>query len=175
VSEVFYACICEGAAEEVVINILLDAQKLKFSREDLLEEKVIRCRMAKKFEEHYLRKHFNKKLTILRILDSKNENFKLREIYRKKVDVIDVVTSPEIEMLVIINEGKYEEYQKYKSTLRPSEYCTDKLGMKSVKNSKFLYMYFSDVDKLVNAIKIYKSKTKIDNRKKCLADLLISE
>lgn len=46
----FYACICEGAAaEEEIMNILLDANKLKFSREQLLEEKIIRCRMACNF------------------------------------------------------------------------------------------------------------------------------
>lgn len=30
------ACICEGAAEEAIIDILLDADKLSFTRDDML-------------------------------------------------------------------------------------------------------------------------------------------
>lgn len=29
-----------------------------------------------------------------------------------KIDVINVITAPEIEMLIILNEGKYAEYKK---------------------------------------------------------------
>lgn len=45
------------------------------------------------------------------------------------MNVIDVITSPEIEMLIIINEDKYTDFQKYKSKLKPSEYCIEKLGL----------------------------------------------
>ena len=37
----YIACICEGAAERVIMNVLLDNNKLKFTREDLLEEDLI--------------------------------------------------------------------------------------------------------------------------------------
>ncbi|SDL42642.1 hypothetical protein SAMN05216520_10598 [Kandleria vitulina] len=168
----FYACICEGAAEEEIMNILLDANKLKFSREQLLEEKIIRCRMARNFQNRYLGKGFKKSLTILRILDSPNEKFKLDKAYKDKVNVIDVITSPEIEMLIIINEDKYTDFQKYKSKLKPSEYCIEKLGLQNVKNKKFIREYFSDVELLVKAIKKHKSLHKQIKDKKCLADLL---
>ena len=45
------ACICEGSAESVIVDKLMDAGKIIFSREDLLENEVIRCRSARKFEE----------------------------------------------------------------------------------------------------------------------------
>ena len=38
----YVACICEGGAEETIINILLDNNCLIFSREQLLEEKPLR-------------------------------------------------------------------------------------------------------------------------------------
>lgn len=47
----YKACICEGSAEEAVIDILIDNDLLIFKREELLEERVIRCRNAKQFEE----------------------------------------------------------------------------------------------------------------------------
>ena len=34
----YIACICEGTAERVIMNLLLDNDKLNFVREDLLEE-----------------------------------------------------------------------------------------------------------------------------------------
>ena len=52
----YIACICEGSAEAAIIDILVDNNLLIFTREDMLEENVIRCRSAKTFEERFLRK-----------------------------------------------------------------------------------------------------------------------
>ena len=49
----YKACICEGAAENAIIDILLDHNLLIFTREEMLEEEVIRCRDGKHFEEKY--------------------------------------------------------------------------------------------------------------------------
>jgi hypothetical protein len=114
----YIACICEGAAEQAVMELLLDSNKLIFDSERLLEEEIIRSRSAKKFESTYLRKGFSKKITILRILDSRRENFNLSKAYTDKVTVIDIITAPEIEMLIIFNEDKYNEFKK--SNMKPS-------------------------------------------------------
>ena len=100
----YKACICEGSAENAIIDILLDNDLLIFTREEMLEEEVIRCRDGKRFEEKYLRKGFLEKISVIRILDSRRENFKLSKAYEQKVDVINVITAPEIEMLIIFNE-----------------------------------------------------------------------
>lgn len=78
----------------------------------MLEEEVIRCRDGKRFEEKYLRKGFPDKISVIRILDSRRENFKLSKAYEHKVDVINVITAPEVEMLIIFNENKYKEFKK---------------------------------------------------------------
>ena len=98
----YIACICEGGAERAILDLLLDNHKLIFERKDLLEEEVLRCRSGKEFEERYLRKGFESKITVLRVLDSHSEGFRLSPAYGQKVDVIKVVTSPEIEMLLIL-------------------------------------------------------------------------
>ena len=100
----YKACICEGSAEEAIIDILLENHLLIFERGEMLEEKVIRCREGKKFEEKYLRKGFADKISVIRILDSRRENFKLSKAYQNKVVVINVITAPEIEMLIIFSE-----------------------------------------------------------------------
>ncbi len=50
------ACICEGGAETAIIDMLVDNDLLIFTRDQMLNEDVIRCRSAKEFEQRYLRK-----------------------------------------------------------------------------------------------------------------------
>ena len=166
----YIACICEGAAESAIMDLLLDNNKLTFTRDDLLEGEVIRSRSAKNFQEQHLRKGFNEKITVLRVLDSRKERFKLSKAYVHKIKVIDVVTAPEIEMLVIFKENKYNEYKK--SNMKPSEFCKGKLKLPDVKRSQFIKEYFSEVDTLIDAIKKYKSVSDIQNGEITLADLL---
>ena len=52
------ACICEGAAESAIMDVLLNNDLLVFKREEILDESVIRCRDGKTFETRYLRKGF---------------------------------------------------------------------------------------------------------------------
>lgn len=165
------ACICEGTAEQVVIERLLDADKLIFTYENMLEGEVIRCRGAKNFEKQYLRKDFNDKITILRILDSRHEKFNLSKAYAPKINnVINVITAPEIEMLIIFNENKYDDYKQSKR--KPSEFCKINLKYKNVKGKEFLNAYFNDVDTIIFAIKEYKRVSKIPKGEYVLADLL---
>ena len=46
----YKACICEGAAEQAIMDLLLDYDLLIFGRDEMIEEEVIRCREGKKFE-----------------------------------------------------------------------------------------------------------------------------
>lgn len=85
-----------------------------FSKEELLEEEIINSRRGKDFEERYLRKEFSGKITVYRVLDSRRENFKISKAYQNKVDIVNVITAPEIEMLIICNEGKYKDFEKRK-------------------------------------------------------------
>ncbi len=168
----YIACICEGSAERAIMELLLDDNKLKFTSENLLEEEIIRQRSAKEFEKRYLRKCFSEQITVLRILDSRNENFKLSKAYKDKVAVIDVITAPEIEMLIICNENKYIEFHKYKSNMKPSEFCKTKLNFSRVKDYEFVKDYFSDTEKLLKSIHEYRRVSKIKKGEYTLFDLL---
>ena len=128
----YKACICEGSAENAIMDILLDNNLLIFSREEMLEEEVIRCREGKRFEEKYLRKGFMDKISVIRILDSRRENFKISKAYEHKVDVINVITAPEIEMLIIFNEDKYKDVKDPKGRVYPIGF-TEKLKKASLK------------------------------------------
>lgn len=164
------ACICEGAAEAAIIDVLLDNNLLIFHREEMLDEGVIRCRDGKTFETRYLRKGFSEMISVVRILDSRRENFKLSKAYESKVDVINVITAPEIEMLIIFNENKYNEFKK--SGKKPSSFCKENLKMSSVKSYDFVKDYFSNSEILVQAIKRYNQMSKIRKDEYTLLDLL---
>ena len=66
----YIACMYEGEAERAILDILLDNDKFKFSREEILEEEPIpRCK-PKDFERNYLRKSFKEKSLELRMLQT---------------------------------------------------------------------------------------------------------
>lgn len=166
----YKACICEGSAENAIMDILLDHNLLIFTREEMLEEEVLRCRNGKRFEEKYLRKGFLGNISVIRILDSRHENFKLSKAYEHKVDVINVITAPEIEMLIIFNEIKYKEFKK--SGKKPSNFFKENLKMTNVKSYRFVKEYFSDPSILLAAIKKYHEMSKVRNGEYTLLDLL---
>ena len=123
----YKACICEGSAEEAIIDILVDNDLLIFNREEMLEERVIRCRSAKRFDEQ---------ISVIRILDSRREEFRLSKAYEQKIDVVNVITAPEIEMLIIHAEGAYDQFKR--SGKKPSEFCKINLRMHDVKSYDFV-------------------------------------
>ena len=111
----YVACIVEGSAERAIIDVLLDNNFLCFGRDRLLDGELIRTRSSKSFEERYLRKGFKGSITVLRVLDSRRERFTLRKEYEHKVNVINVITAPEIVkpnfmLFVVFDDGKQVQY-----------------------------------------------------------------
>lgn len=165
------ACICEGGAETVIMNILLDNDLLIFNREQLIDENVIPRMSVKEFEKRYLRREFDQKILILRIIDSRGEEFNLSKAYRCQVDVINVITAPEIEMLVIVSKDKYKDFCK-SGIKKPSDYCKSILKIKNIKSPVFLEKYFEDPNFLVKSIKEYHRIHKQKCNEASLYDLL---
>jgi len=155
------ACICEGNAEIEIIEILLRNDKLKFNQDDLLDEKLFTnsMRSSKNLERRYLTQNFEpgQQIEIIRILDSRKENFKISEEYRNKVagEVINCYTRPEIELLIILREGHYEKFKRSRHQ-KPSDYCIHELNLgKDIKRKGFITWYFSDLDTLVEVLREY--------------------
>lgn len=154
------ACICEGNAELEIMELLLEHNRLKFTEDDLLDDRLFTklMRSAKNLEMRYLSQNYepNQKVEIIRIIDSRAESYLIRGAYKSKVEgeIVNCYTRPEIEMLVILNEGKYDQFKRSKK--KPSEYCIHDLKMgKNIKNKGFISDYFYDIDDLLNALKEY--------------------
>ena len=165
------AVIVEGGAEAAILDILLDYDKLIFRRDDILEGRVLRTRNARTFESTYLVNAFPKGgIVIYRILDSHKEEFRISNRYRHITTVVNVVTAPEIEMLMILLEKKYEEYKK--RHFKPSEYCKTVLKMKRCKEYSFVKEYYSDYEKLIASIEEYHMITSKKKGELTLKELL---
>ena len=75
-------------------------------------------------------------------------------------------------MLIIHSEGKYNDYKKKSSSKKPSDYCKSVLKMSDVKSYKFVKEYFLESRKLLDAIEIHKSKSKIPKNEMTLFDII---
>lgn len=158
----YVICICEGAAEQAIIELLLAHNSLIFSYDNLVGRKITRKRKASEIQSSFLNRTYQKQVNILRVLDSKSDPFKLSPIYTKRYPVYNIYTHPEIEMLLISAEGQIEKYlQKKKSLYSPSSYCAEILfpGM-NIKSRDFIQHYFANISKLHNAIRIYHEKAR---------------
>lgn len=173
----YVICSCEGTAEQVIMNILLDNDLLFFNRQNLIREETTRIRTAGKIAQEFLGQAYARKIHIMRVIDSKRENFKLPRLYCNRPkdideDVLNIYTHPEIEMLIILAENKYQAYKATSSKLLPSQFCKKIFKKYNVKSNQFVQDYFADTDVLIKAIKDYKRLSNLDKNELCLADLL---
>jgi hypothetical protein len=153
------------------MDILLDNDMLIFKREQLIDERVIPRMSVKDFERRYLRTAYDQNILILRVIDSRREAFRLSKAYRCQVSVIDVITAPEIEMLIIASKGKYDEWNK-SGVKKPSDFCKNNLGIKNVKSPSFIKKYFGDPNFLLESIREYHRVHKQKNNEASLYDLI---
>ena len=173
----YSAIICEGAAEEAIIEILLENHCIIIENDEyLIDNGPIKTRGAKEFCDKYMGKDYGSKIDLFRILDSKRENFNLRTSKYRKIFEENVITPPEIELLIIVSEEKNEDFNR-SGLSKPSDYCKQKLKLSNVKSYFFVKKYFSDVSKLLDAIKkVYSiKKSSIPNGFLTLYDLLKDE
>lgn len=154
---------CEGTAEKVIIQRLVEDARLLVPEEhvvrDLDDRPYTDDRTVKKIQRDFLGFNYPHGLMIVRIVDVNPGSFVLPRLYREQVLVRDVVTRSEIEVLVLVREGAYQDwYQHGKSKgLSPSQWCIQHLGLKAIKTRGFLEDYWSDPKVLVKAIRDYTS------------------
>lgn len=123
---------CEGTAEKVAVDILLEADALVFPKADVVD--VTRLRKASDIQDKYLNLDYDWPLCVVRVLDSRKERFKLGNLYAGRFPVVSYVTHPEIEVLAIIREGAWRRW--HGGRMKPSDFCKQELGMREVKREK---------------------------------------
>lgn len=172
------ACICEGTSEVAVMDLLLNAGYLIFSRNQLLDRKALSpkyYRDSKKFSDQYLTMDYGDgKVHVFLIQDRKHVTYALKSPYADKVvGPCYIVTAPEIEMLMIHSLGKYDEYKRAQRDKKPSVFLAELLKIKTakLKSRAYIECFYSKYD-LREAIRTHKRKSVNERDSLFLADIL---
>lgn len=169
---------CEGPNELKIINLLLDNNKLRITRDDLLDMRPFHARQLSSPQLIPALNAYHGDLIIYRVGDTLKDSLKIpKDLPPTIIGQEKYCTKPELEMLLIIAEHLEHEYAKCKSKVRPKEYCKKRVvwNHKRYDNTTaFFDDYFRDnIDTLVSAITEYRrthGKHKADE--KYLFDLL---
>lgn len=169
---------CEGHNEEVLLNLLLDANAFKFTRDDLIGRRPYPIRQLSNPTIKSELKHYGMPVKIYRIGDKQNDKLSIPKDINNivsKAEIYKFCTKPELEILLILNEGLEKEYEKVKSVESPKVFAKKNIkynGIKYDQSSEFIKMYYQDINNLINNIKKYKNYKKHEKDELYLADLL---
>lgn len=157
-----YLIMCEGPNELKIIDILLDAGRLKLTRDDLLGLSAYHARQIKTSArvQAELRMYCGE-VTVLRIGDKLNDKLCIPAEWKRHISRVEkYCTLPELEILLIISENLYYQFEKVKSCKKPKQFAKEEIiyhGVRYNNATNFYERYYGDdCDKLVNAIRRYK-------------------
>lgn len=172
---------CEGQNEEVILNLLLDYDAFRFTRDDLIGRRPYPIRQLNNPTIKSELKHYGDRVIVYRVGDKQNDKLTIPRDLRGIVSIDDIYkycTKPELEMLLILNEGLEKKYEKVKSLQSPKEFAKEYIKYNSIKydqSSAFFEIYYggTNVRKLISNIKKYKTYKKQHTKDELyLADLL---
>ena len=164
-----YLIMCEGPNEKKIIEILLENNRLIIGMDDLLGCQVYHARQIKRSPVVKTQLGiYGKEVIIWRIGDKQTDNLMIPSEYKEQIrEVKKYCTLPELEILLILSEGKHKEYLKTKSQIHPKQYAKENIIYKKMRykgDTNFYQEYYGqDVEKLVDAIKEYKKKNNAHN------------
>ena len=176
-----YLILCEGPNELEIINILLENDFLIFNEDDLLGLQPYHARQIDKsaIVQNELNIYTGNDLIIIRIGDKQNDTLRIPKKYKEKFlgEQKKYCTKPELEILLIISEGLWSQFEKVKSKIKPKDFAKQKIKLngKNYDNSSKFYKdyYRKSPQKLTEALIIYKSKNGSHQKDELyLADLL---
>lgn len=152
---------CEGSNEKAVVDILLEAGCLMFSEDDLVGLTVYHARQLTAPIIKTALSIYTGEFEVYRIGDSMTDKFPVPADYQGRIKgTRKFCTKPEIEMLLIIAEGKEAEFEKVKAgkrKMKAKDFCKANVlhNRKRYDNSTQFYKdYFgSDIETLVAVIK----------------------
>ena len=174
-----YLIMCEGSNELEIVNILLQKDLLTIKDDDLLGLKPYHARQinsnsAVKLE---LNIYPGNDVCVLRIGDTLTEKLTVPDDYANKIiNTEKYCTKPELEVLLIIAENLWGEYEKKKSSVKPKDFAKSEIVFNGLRynNSTLFYKQFFEnrTDLLIYSIKEYKRLKKHKKDEMYLADLL---
>ncbi len=152
----------EGNNELAFVNVLLEKGILKFKKEELLMEDVYHARQITGELMGYIQLlPSGDTVSIYRIGDKLSDKLIVpTNILSEKIkDKYDISTTPEFEVLFLLNENLYDDYLKVKSLKKPSEFYKEH-NKNYKKQSSFVKKYFESMtnDEIIKLIELYVMK-----------------
>ena len=172
---------CEGPNEKAVVDMLLDAGCMEFSEDDLVGLTVYHARQLTAPVIKTALSIYTGEFAVYRIGDSMTDKLPVPADYQGRIKgVRKFCTKPELEMLLLIAEGKEAEFEKVKAgkrKMKAKDFCKANVvhNRKRYDNSTQFYRdYFgSDIGTLVEVIEKYKQSHGAHKKdEEYLADLL---
>lgn len=172
---------CEGPNEKAVVEMLLDAGRMEFSRDDLVGLTVYHARQLTAPVIKTALSIYTGEFEVYRIGDTMTDKLSVPADYRDRIKgVSKFCTKPELEMLLIIAEGKETAFEKVKAgkkRMKAKDFSKANIVHNRVyynNSTQFYRDYFgSDIEKLVEVIRKYKQSHGAHGKDEgYLADLL---
>ena len=161
---------CEGKSELMLILHLIERGIFFAKPEELLDDRPIHVRQLKEIATLINTLDIDELIEVYRIGDTQKDQLDLRgfEARKDKITIYKVCTKPEIEILIIINEGLYKDFSKKHRQLglSPKEYVKTYL-----RECSSIEKYIQSHD-IVPAIKEYKRIKNHKDGEMYLADLI---
>lgn len=152
----------EGTTELAFLEVLLEKNLLKFDKSELLMEQIYHSRQIEGEIIGFIQLlDYNDKVFIYRVGDKLTDKLATPSaiLPEKIAGTMDISTTPEFEVLFLLNEDLYEEYLKVKSTTKASSFYKAK-NTKYKKQKKFVYDYFIQMsnEEIIKLIDLYIKK-----------------
>lgn len=164
-----YLILCEGNNEKVLIDLLLDTDKLKINRNELIGLTPFNVRQLTNPYMVSQVKMYNEPVIVFRIGDTQREKLKISKDIKHLISedrIYKYCTLPELEILLIINEGMYKDFLK--SKMNPKSYAKAHIVFNKTRydqSSTFLEDYYENrIDRLIANLKEYKHLKKHKNK-----------
>lgn len=159
-----YLIMCEGANEKKVIDLLLGNGKLKVQEDDLLGRITYHARQIRKspMVMGQLR-IYGGDVEVWRIGDKQTDKLDIPAEFKMQIKkVTKFCTLPELEVLLILSEKKFKEYEKVKSQKHPKAFAKENIiyNRRRYRGETQFYeeYYRKNINELVKAIQEYKQR-----------------
>ena len=164
-----YLIMCEGTNEKKLIELLLENNRMIITYDDLVGRQVYHARQIK--TSPVVKTNlgiYGKEVEVWRIGDKQTDKLIIPNDFKMQIkSVKKYCTLPELEILLIISEKMYKEYEKTKSKVHPKQFARENIIYNKERyncSTKFYEEYYgSNIQKLVDAIREYKQRNHSHN------------
>ena len=148
---------CEGPSEVCLIKSLICFGHTLAVDNIFLDEPIV-ARQIHKYLPLINAMDVSEDINILRIGDTQNEEFSRKELETRDdhIRVLKYCTKPELEILVIINEGLFDRFCKCSSKIRPKQFVKRNVKDFNIDN----YFLKNDMFEALNKYKMLKKHKK---------------